>query len=82
MRGKKGNLRIDAGSKDNVHRPVSQPSIRDIYRGVEDQHLNVPFLCSKEIVVKKGRGGVGGVCIGRIPLMLRCDRCRGTLKWF
>lgn len=36
--------------------------------------------------MKKGRGGVGAVCIGRIPLMLRCDRwgsiaCVGLCAW-
>ncbi len=33
------------------------------------------YTRGKEIVVKKGRGGQGAVCIGRMPLMLRCDRC-------
>jgi len=33
----------------------------------------IPFL--QEIVLKKGENGVGAVVIGRIPLMLRSDRC-------
>lgn len=37
--------------------------------------VDIEYTRGKEIVVKKGRGGVGAVCIGRIPLMLRCDRC-------
>lgn len=41
-----------------------QPSFRQI----PPEHL-------QEIVLKKGEGGVGAVVIGRIPLMLRSDRC-------
>ncbi|KAG2492788.1 hypothetical protein HYH03_008949 [Edaphochlamys debaryana] len=37
--------------------------------------VDVEYTRGKEIVVKRGRGGVGAVCIGRMPLMLRCDRC-------
>ncbi len=36
--------------------------------------VDVEYTRGKEIVVKRGRGGVGAVCIGRMPLMLRCDR--------
>lgn len=36
--------------------------------------VDIEYTRGKEIVVKKGRGGVGAVTIGRIPLMLRCDR--------
>ncbi|KXZ53350.1 hypothetical protein GPECTOR_7g1245 [Gonium pectorale] len=37
--------------------------------------VDVEYTRGKEIVVKRGRGGVGAVPIGRMPLMLRCDRC-------
>ena len=36
--------------------------------------VDVEYTRGKEIVVKKGRNGQGAVCIGRMPLMLRCDR--------
>ena len=36
--------------------------------------VDIEYTRGKEIVVKRGRGGVGAVCIGRMPLMLRCDR--------
>lgn len=34
-----------------------------------------PLFLSQDIVLKKGDNGVGAVVIGRIPLMLRSDRC-------
>ena len=37
--------------------------------------VDIEYTRGKEIVVKRGRGGVGAVSIGRMPLMLRCDRC-------
>ena len=37
--------------------------------------VDIEYTRGKEIVVKKGRNGQGAVCIGRMPLMLRCDRC-------
>lgn len=37
--------------------------------------VDIEYTRGKEIVVKKGRTGQGAICIGRIPLMLRCDRC-------
>ena len=37
--------------------------------------VNVEYTRGKEIVVRQGKDGVGAVNIGRIPLMLRCDRC-------
>lgn len=37
--------------------------------------VDVEYTRGKEIVVRKGKDGVGAVFIGRIPLMLRCDRC-------
>lgn len=37
--------------------------------------VDVEYTRGKEIVVRKGKDGVGAVNIGRIPLMLRCDRC-------
>ena len=36
--------------------------------------VDVEYTRGKEIVVRKGKDGVGAVYIGRIPLMLRCDR--------
>ena len=36
--------------------------------------VNVEYTRGKEIVVRQGRDGAGAVNIGRIPLMLRCDR--------
>ena len=36
--------------------------------------VNVEYTRGKEIVVRQGKDGVGAVNIGRIPLMLRCDR--------
>ena len=36
--------------------------------------VDIEYTRGKEIVVKKGRNGQGAVCIGRMPLMLRCDR--------
>ncbi|KDD72898.1 beta subunit of RNA polymerase, partial [Helicosporidium sp. ATCC 50920] len=37
--------------------------------------VDVEYTRDKEIVVQRGRGGVGAVPIGRLPLMLRSDRC-------
>lgn len=37
--------------------------------------VDIEYTRGKEIVVKKGSHGVGAVCIGRMPLMLRSDRC-------
>lgn len=36
--------------------------------------VNIEYTRGKEIVVRQGKDGVGAVNIGRIPLMLRCDR--------
>ena len=36
--------------------------------------VNVEYTRGKEIVVRQGKDGAGAVNIGRIPLMLRCDR--------
>lgn len=36
--------------------------------------VDIEYTRGKEIVVKKGRNNQGAVCIGRMPLMLRCDR--------
>ena len=36
--------------------------------------VDIEYTRGKEIVVKRGRNGQGAVCIGRMPLMLRCDR--------
>eukprot|EP00798_Chlamydomonas_sp_ICE-L_P009475 gene9475-32467_t len=51
-----------------------QCRLRDITYGAPIT-VDIEYTRGKEIVVKKGRGGVGAVCIGRMPLMLRCDRC-------
>jgi len=37
--------------------------------------VDIEYTRGKEIVVKKGSNGKGAISIGRIPLMLRCDRC-------
>ncbi|GAX73919.1 hypothetical protein CEUSTIGMA_g1369.t1 [Chlamydomonas eustigma] len=37
--------------------------------------VDIEYTRGKEIVVKRGRNGQGAVCIGRMPLMLRCERC-------
>lgn len=36
--------------------------------------VDVEYTRGKEIVQRKGKDGVGAIIIGRIPLMLRCDR--------
>ncbi len=36
--------------------------------------VDIEYTRGKEIVVKRGRNGVGAVPIGRMPLMLRCSR--------
>ena len=36
--------------------------------------VDVEYTRGKEIVQRKGKDGVGAITIGRIPLMLRCDR--------
>lgn len=38
--------------------------------------MDIEYTRGKDIVVKRGENGVGAVVIGRIPLMLRSDRCR------
>jgi DNA-directed RNA polymerase beta subunit len=38
--------------------------------------VDIEYTRGKDIVVKKGENGVGAVVIGRLPLMLRSDRCR------
>lgn len=37
--------------------------------------VDIEYTRGKEIVVRKGANGKGAINIGRIPLMLRCDRC-------
>ncbi|BDA40723.1 DNA-directed RNA polymerase III subunit RPC2 [Coccomyxa sp. Obi] len=37
--------------------------------------VDVEYTRGKEIIVRKGKNGVGAVVIGRMPLMLRSDRC-------
>lgn len=41
--------------------------------------VDIEYTRGKEIVSKAGRNGVGAVPIGRIPLMLRSDRCAGEV---
>lgn len=36
--------------------------------------VDIEYTRGKEVVVKRGRDGVGGVTIGKMPLMLRSDR--------
>lgn len=36
--------------------------------------VDIEYTRGKEIVSKAGRNGQGAITIGRIPLMLRCDR--------
>mmetsp|Transcript_18127 Transcript_18127/g.33118 ORF Transcript_18127/g.33118 Transcript_18127/m.33118 type:complete len:1156 (-) Transcript_18127:48-3515(-) len=37
--------------------------------------VDIEYTRGREIVVKRGKNGVGAVPIGRLPLMLRSDRC-------
>lgn len=37
--------------------------------------VDVEYTRGKEIVVRKGKNGQGAILIGRMPLMLRSDRC-------
>lgn len=37
--------------------------------------VDLEYTRGKEVIVRKGRDGTGAICIGRMPLMLRCDRC-------
>ena len=37
--------------------------------------VDVEYTRGREIVVKKGKNGRGAVLIGRMPMMLRSDRC-------
>ena len=37
--------------------------------------VDVEYTRGKELVVRKGRGGAGALLIGRLPIMLRSDRC-------
>ena len=41
-----------------------------------DITVDIEYTRGREIVVKRGENGVGAVQIGRLPLMLRSDRCR------
>jgi DNA-directed RNA polymerase III subunit RPC2 len=36
--------------------------------------VDIEYTRGKDIVTKKGSGGVGAVTIGRMPIMLRSDR--------
>ena len=42
--------------------------------------VDVEYTRGKEIVTRQAKNGVGGVVIGRIPLMLRSSRCVLTGK--
>ena len=37
--------------------------------------VDVEYTRGREIVVKRGKDGEGAIHIGRLPLMLRSDRC-------
>ena len=37
--------------------------------------VDVEYTRGRELVVRKGRGGTGALLIGRLPIMLRSDRC-------
>lgn len=37
--------------------------------------VDIEYTRGKEVIVKKGKNGVGAVIIGRLPLMLRSGRC-------
>lgn len=37
--------------------------------------VDVEYTRGKEIVVRKGKNGQGALVIGRLPIMLRSDRC-------
>ena len=37
--------------------------------------VDIEYTRGKEVIVKKGKNGVGAVIIGRLPLMLRSRRC-------
>lgn len=37
--------------------------------------VDIEYTRGKEVIVKKGKNGVGAVTIGRLPLMLRSGRC-------
>ena len=40
--------------------------------------VDVEYTRGREIVVKRGKDGEGAIHIGRLPLMLRSDRCGGV----
>ncbi|KAK9863929.1 hypothetical protein WJX84_000632, partial [Apatococcus fuscideae] len=37
--------------------------------------VDIEYTKGKDIIVRKGKNGVGAFTIGRMPIMLRCDRC-------
>ena len=43
--------------------------------------VDIEYTRGKEVVVKRGRDGVGGVTIGKMPLMLRSDRWVLGVTW-
>ena len=36
--------------------------------------VDVEYTKGKDIIVRKGKNGVGAIPIGRMPIMLRCNR--------
>ncbi|PSC73428.1 DNA-directed RNA polymerase III subunit RPC2 [Micractinium conductrix] len=42
--------------------------------------VDVEYTRGKEVVIRKGKNGVGAITIGRMPIMLRSDRCVLTGK--
>lgn len=37
--------------------------------------VDVEYTRGKEVVIRKGKSGAGAILIGRMPIMLRSDRC-------
>lgn len=38
--------------------------------------VDVEYTRGKDVVIRKGKNGAGAILIGRMPIMLRSDRCR------
>lgn len=37
--------------------------------------VDVEYTRGKEVVIRRGKNGAGAILIGRMPIMLRSDRC-------
>lgn len=55
-----------------------QCRLRDLTYAAEIR-ADIEFVKGKEVIVAKGKDGRGHTLIGRMPIMLRSDRC---LSWF